>query len=250
MKKILAYPLSILYYLLFGFSLVIFHPIEWLTLNIFGYQAHKTTVDVFNWFLMRCLNVLGTRFTYSNPYTIDLEQPCIIVANHQGQYDIPPIIWFLRKLHPKFISKKELGRGIPSISYNLRHGGSVLIDRKDREQAVQAIYDIAHYCNTHHRSVVIFAEGTRSRDGIPMRFATAGLKTLFEEMPDALVVPVTIDNSWKLMRWGAFPTDLGVHVQLQVHPPIPVDGRSALELIKEVEGVVLQKFKVIRKRRK
>ena len=30
----------------------------------------------------------------------------------------------------KFVSKKELGRGIPSISYNLRNGGSILIDRE------------------------------------------------------------------------------------------------------------------------
>jgi 1-acyl-sn-glycerol-3-phosphate acyltransferase len=29
------------------------------------------------------------------------------------------------------VSKKELGQGIPSISFNLRHGGSALIDRKD-----------------------------------------------------------------------------------------------------------------------
>jgi len=30
---------------------------------------------------------------------------------------------------PKFISKIELGKGIPSVSYNLRHGGAALIDR-------------------------------------------------------------------------------------------------------------------------
>jgi 1-acyl-sn-glycerol-3-phosphate acyltransferase len=37
------------------------------------------------------------------------------------------------------VSKKELGQGIPSISFNLRHGGSALIDRKDPKQAIPAI---------------------------------------------------------------------------------------------------------------
>ena len=45
-------------------------------------------------------------------------------------YDISPIMWYLRKHHVKFVAKKELGKGIPSVSYNLRHGGSILIDRK------------------------------------------------------------------------------------------------------------------------
>ena len=250
MKKLLAYPLSIIYYLFFGLVLVVFHPIQVVCLKVFGYQAHKKSVDVLNFFLLRCLNILGTRFSFENPHTIKLEQPCIIVSNHQGTYDIPPIIWYLRKLHPKFISKKELGSGIPSISYNLKHGGSVLIDRKDKTQAVQAIKNLTTYLNTHNRSVVIFAEGTRSKDGIPMRFATAGLKTLFEEMPDALVVPITINNSWKLNRWGGFPMDIGVHMKHKIHKPIPVSSKPILELIKEVEGIILADFSEIRERRK
>lgn len=250
MKKILAYPLTIIYYLCFGLALAIFHPIQWICFTVFGYQAHKKSVDILNFFLMRCLNVLGTSFRFDNPHTIALDQPCIIVANHQGTYDIPSIIWHMRHLHPKFISKKELGKGIPSISYNLRHGGSVLIDRKDKAQAINAIKDLTNYLNSNHRSVVIFAEGTRSKDGIPMRFATAGLKTLFEAMPTALIVPITIQNSWKLNRWGGFPMDLGVQIQHTVHPTIPVDTLDHEALIRKIEDVVLHDFPEIRERRK
>ena len=52
----------------------------------------------------------------------------------------------MRQFHPKFISKKELGKGIPSVSFNLRHGGSALIDRKNPMQAVEAIRKLALYC--------------------------------------------------------------------------------------------------------
>ena len=58
-------------------------------------------------------------------------------------YDIPPIIWFLRKHHAKFISKIELTKGIPSISYNLRNGGGANIDRKDSKQSIMEIVKLA-----------------------------------------------------------------------------------------------------------
>ena len=202
-----------------------------------------------NFLLMRCLNLLGTRFTFDNPYMLKMDRPHIIVANHQGQYDISPLIWYLRRIHPKFISKKELGHGIPSISYNLRHGGSALIDRKDKLQAVREIKKLTEKLNATHRSVVIFPEGTRSKDGIPSEFALGGLVTLFTAMPDAVVVPVTIHNSWKLMRWGNFPLDIGVHVRHTVHEPFPVSGVSVRELVKKVQDTILADFPEVRRRK-
>ena len=97
----------------------------------------------------------------------------------------------------KFISKKELGKGIPSISYNLRHGGSVLIDRKDPSQALPQIQKVAQYIEKTNRSVVIFPEGTRSKTGKPKQFAQTGIKILCKAAPSAFVVPITINNSWK-----------------------------------------------------
>ena len=132
MKKLFSYPLSVIFYIFFFINLLVFHPIQWLSLKLGGYEAHKKSVDIFNFFLLRCLNLLGTRFSIDSPYEIPVDRPCIFVANHQGMYDIPPIIWYFRRHHPKFVSKKELGKGIPSISFNLRHGGSILIDRKNR----------------------------------------------------------------------------------------------------------------------
>ncbi|HEA31494.1 MAG TPA: 1-acyl-sn-glycerol-3-phosphate acyltransferase [Leeuwenhoekiella sp.] len=249
-KKILSYPLSIIFLIAFFGCLVIFHPIQWFCLKFFGYQAHKKSVDYLNFMLMRSLNLLGTTFHFENPYTINRDQPCIIVANHQGPYDIPPIIWYLRKLHPKFISKKELGKGIPSISYNLRHGGSALIDRKDKLKSLKTIKTLTETLNTTHRSVVIFPEGTRSKDGIPQAFSPGGLITLFTAMPDALVIPLTIHNSWKLMRWGSYPIDLGVKVRHIVHEPILVSSMPVRQLVQKVQEVVLADFPEIHRRKR
>lgn len=239
MIKLLAYPLTVLYLICFGLTLVIFHPIQWFAFNVLGYQAHKRVVICLQFWLMRCLNILGTRFTFNNPHNIDANQPLIIVANHQSMYDISPLMWHMRKHHPKFISKKELGKGIPSVSYNLRHGGSVLIDRKKPIESIKAIEDFAKRVEKNNWAAVIFPEGTRSRTGKPKPFKTKGLITLINHMPKALVVPISINNSWKTLRYGKFPMGLGAHITFKVHQPIPVNSEEPLTLVKQVEQTII-----------
>ncbi|WP_297793759.1 1-acyl-sn-glycerol-3-phosphate acyltransferase [uncultured Eudoraea sp.] len=237
MRKLLAYPLTVLYFILFGITLVIFHPIQWICFNLFGYNTHKKSVSILNLFLIRCTHVLGTRYTFTNPHQIPTNKPLIIVSNHQSMNDIPPIIWYMRAHHPKFVSKIELGKGIPSVSYNLRHGGSVLIDRKDAKQALTEISKLGRYIEKNNRSAVIFPEGTRSRTGHPKKFQTTGLKILMKKAPSALIVPISINNSWKMLRYGKFPYGIGSHLKFQVHQPLDNSG-NADELIEKVEQLI------------
>ena len=198
----------------------------------------KKSVDVLNLCLTRCLHFLGIHYTFKVPENLKSNVPTIIVANHQSMNDIPPIIWFMRRFHVKFISKKELGKGIPSVSYNLRHGGSVLINRKNAHQAINAIKTMANYIETHKRSVVIFPEGSRSRDGKPKPFKTKGLLTLLEHAPNAQIIPITINNSWKLLRYGKFPTGINIHLKYTVHDAILVSEMEHETLIKKIENQI------------
>lgn len=127
MQKIISYPLSVLYAIVFLFWLLIFHPIQLVCYHIFGYDAHRMSVAVLNFFLLRTAHILGTTYSLSGGENLPENKPLILVCNHQSMHDIIPIIWFLKHVHPKFISKKELGKGIPSVSLNLRIGGSVLL---------------------------------------------------------------------------------------------------------------------------
>ncbi|TXE08527.1 1-acyl-sn-glycerol-3-phosphate acyltransferase [Gelidibacter salicanalis] len=239
MRKILAYPLTVLYLICFGITLIVFHPIQWICFNVFGYKAHKISVDWLQFFLIRCLNVLGTRFTFTNPHDIPTDQPLIIVANHQSMYDISPIMWHMRKHHPKFIAKKELGKGIPSVSYNLRHGGSVLIDRKNPRQALPAIMKFGEYIENTKHAAVIFPEGTRSKTGVPKPFQTKGLEVMMRKAPSALIVPISINNSWKMLRYGKFPMGIGNHLKFTVHQPLKIATFvDKEELIRTVEQTI------------
>jgi 1-acyl-sn-glycerol-3-phosphate acyltransferase len=235
MKKLLAYPLTIIYYFCFGMVLVIFHPIQWIAFKLGGYKWHKITVDWLNFFVTGCLYILGTKISFNNPYSLPENTPLIIVSNHQSMNDIPPYFWFLRKYHPKFVSKKELEKGIPSVSINLRIGGSCLIDRKDPKQAISAIINFGKYIEKNNYAAVIFPEGTRSRNGVPKRFSENGLKTLVKYAPSAYVVPVTINNSWEFLKYGGFPLEIGVHLSFDVHKPIKADSMEFNTLFNKVE---------------
>ncbi|MRI00952.1 1-acyl-sn-glycerol-3-phosphate acyltransferase [Kriegella sp. EG-1] len=220
MQKVLAYILTPIFFFFFGLTLLVFHPIQVFCYRLLGYTAHGFSVAVMNRTLMLCTNLLGTRYTFINKNNIANNRPKIFVANHQSMFDIPPIIWYMRKFHPKFVSKKELGKGIPSVSYNLRHAGSVLIDRNNNKQALTEIAKLGRYIEEHKRSAVIFPEGTRSRDGQPKHFRTTGLKILMKTAPSAIIIPISINNSWKLLRYGKFPMGVGSHLKFYVHPPM------------------------------
>lgn len=243
MEKIISYPISVIYYLCFGLTLVVFHPIQWVCFNVFGYEAHKKSVDYLNLFLSLCTRILGTTYTFKNRESIPENVPLIFVANHQSLFDIIGIIWYLRKHHTKFVSKKELGKGIPSVSYNLRHGGSVLIDRKDPKQAIPVIKGLAEYIEKHKRTAVIFPEGTRSRNGKPKEFAQNGLKILCKYAPSAYIVPISINNSWKMVKFGAFPMGLGTKMEFTIHEPLAVKDYSFEELMQKTESAVKQSLK-------
>jgi 1-acyl-sn-glycerol-3-phosphate acyltransferase len=240
MEKLLSYPISVVYYLCFGLCLAVFHPIQWVCFNVFGYQAHKKSVDYLNFFLVRCTNILGTTYTFKNRELIPENVPVIFVANHQSLYDIVGIIWYLRKHHAKFVSKKELGKGIPSVSYNLRHGGSILIDRKDPKQAIPLIKGLSEYIEINKRSAVIFPEGTRSKDGKPKEFAQSGLKILSKYAPSAYVVPISINNSWKMVKFGVFPMGLGNKLEFIIHEPIAVKDYKFEEIMTITEEKIIK----------
>jgi 1-acyl-sn-glycerol-3-phosphate acyltransferase len=244
MQKLISYPISVIYYLCFGLTLVIFHPIQWFCLNVFGYQAHKKSVDYLNFFLIKCTNLVGTTYKIENLESVPKDTPLIFVSNHQSMYDIIAMIWFFRQFHCKFVSKKELGSGIPSVSYNLRHGGSVLIDRKDPKQAIPAIKGLSEYIEKHRRSAVIFPEGTRSKTGKPKEFAQSGLKILCKYAPSAYVVPVSINNSWKMVKFGFFPVGLGNRLTFTIHKPLAVKEHDFPNLMAQAEKAVVEGVKI------
>ena len=237
MRKILSVVLTPVYLLIFALLLLIFHPLQVFTRWIWGYPVRKKVVDVLNFGLLYSLWILGTKITFRGFEKVPQNRPLIIVANHQSLLDIIAVVVGFRRNHPKFISKIELGKGIPSVSYNLRYGGSVLIDRKKGAQSVKDIMMLGKHIEANNYSACIFPEGTRTKNGLIKTFQPAGIASLLRTSPSAVIVPLAIDG-FEIMKNGYFPMTVGCHLKLTALCPIEPGGIDPVELAQNIEDLI------------
>lgn len=236
--KLLGYLLTPPYLIVLGLLLVLFHPIQVICRNIGGYRAHKESVDILNVLIIKSLIIVGAKLTFRGFERLPKDRPIILISNHQSLFDIPPIAWGFRNHHPKFIAKIELGKGIPSVSYNLRHGGSVLIDRNKWRQALREIEKLGRYIENNNYTVSIFPEGTRTKDGTMKPFKSAGVAALLKGAPSAVVVPLVIEGSYELLKKGLYPMSFGVTVTYTVLDPVEPGSTTAEELVMKTENLI------------
>ena len=241
--KIISYILSPLFAIAFVGLLILFHPFQWLSFTLFGSKAHAKVVAILNLFLVKSMLILGIPIYLKNEHTLPENASLIFVANHQSTFDIPPIGWFFRKYNPKFVAKIELGKGIPSVSYNLRKGGAALINRKDPKQAIGALVEFSKRIKQNKWGAIIFPEGTRSKTGKPKKFSTNGLKVITKFNKEGYVVPLTINNSWKVFKYGKFPLGIGSPITIITHKPIKIDSMPFDELLEKTESVIKEHIK-------
>ena len=235
MKKFAGYILTPIYHFYFGLLLLLFHPVQVVALYFFGDGARKKTVDILNLCLVKGFYLLGCRIKFSGFEKIPDNRPVIIVSNHQSLYDIPAVVWGFRKYYPKFISKIELAKNLPSISINLKHGKSALIDRKNGTQAVKEIFKLGRLIQEHNYAACIFPEGTRSKTGQLKPFMTAGINTLLRAVPSAVIVPFVIDGHSQLIEKGLFPLKFGQRISYTVLDPVEPDNLSIDEIVNRVQ---------------
>ncbi|MBN2808800.1 MAG: 1-acyl-sn-glycerol-3-phosphate acyltransferase [Deltaproteobacteria bacterium] len=238
MKQIAAYILTPIFWGIFWLLLLLFHPIQVITNYLWGYRVRNRCVDFLNFLLLKNLWLIGSRVRFQGFEKLPSDRPLIIVANHQSTLDISPVVWGFRRHHPKFIAKIELARGIPSISYNLKHGGSALIDRSKRAQSIKEIIKLGRYIEKEKYAACIFPEGTRSRDGRVKTFQSAGIAALLRAAPSALVVPFVIDGNYQLVARGHFPLALGIPLTYSVLDPIEPAGKDAEEVTELAEAAI------------
>ncbi len=140
----------------------------------------------------------------------------VLVANHQSVLDIPMLLSaFLRPV--RFLAKRELGE-IPLLGKAMAASGNLFIDREDPRDTVRMIREAA--AQLHDGGlVVVFPEGTRSRDGSIGEFRPGAFYLAHKS--GAPVVPVYLDGGYRAIPKGGFrvrPAGLLVRVLPPLSP--------------------------------
>lgn len=184
----------------------------------------------------------GARVTVAGLGAVDQTRNYIVVCNHQSMLDISMLSQHLSVLQPRYVSKRELARGVPGVSYNLRRSGSALIDRKDSAQARAAIADLTRRIRDEKLTVVIFPEGTRSKNGKMKTFKVGGLRELVKGAPNVPILPVTSFGGSELFRRSLRPIVRDVELGMVFHSPVTApsaeDEVGFTSFVKDLESVI------------
>ena len=89
------------------------------------------------------------------------------------------------------------------------------------DMARSEVRKLAAEVRTRRVSAVIFPEGTRGRRGELGKFRPRGALALLAEAPDVAVLPICIDQSWRLLSRNLMPVPFGITVRVWIGDPIP-----------------------------
>jgi 1-acyl-sn-glycerol-3-phosphate acyltransferase len=221
-RRVIDWVTTVPFLAAFGAILLVFDPLQRLA-RCGGRRPQERVAGWLQICLVQALRLTGARLDVERSALVEAGHPYLFIGNHQSMFDIPIHGAVLASHFPKYVSKRELARWIPSISYNLRAGGNAIIDRSDRSQATQVIRRLGEQVVERGVSAVLYPEGTRARGGELGRFRPAGARALFDAAPDVPVVPITIDGSWRLLRSNLLPVPFGTRIRVRIGDPI---GRS------------------------
>lgn len=160
------------------------------------------------------LKVMGIAPTYSGLEHAAGEAPRVFLANHLSTLDI----WALVPVLPattRFVSKRTIF-WIPVLGQAMAIAGFIAIDRKDRTSAIRSLGRAAQTIR-RGASVILFPEGTRSRDGRLGPFKRGSFHLALDA--GVPVVPVAISGTFDVVK----PRSIVVHrgpVHVSFGPPI------------------------------
>jgi len=173
-----------------------------------------------NWWAGSICRVSGVEVSVTGTEALDPGKPYIFAANHQSQFDIFVLQGFLG-VDFRWLAKKELFR-VPVWGPAMRRAGYIPIDRSHGRQAIKSLDEAAEKIAAG-TSVIIFPEGTRSKDGRLHDFkAGAMVLAVKSGVP---IVPVAIIGTYEILPKGKLLMTPG-QVQIRVGRPIETKDRS------------------------
>ncbi len=161
----------------------------------------------------------------------------VVIANHQSYHDIP-VLYGWTGIDLKFVMKKELKR-VPFLGQGVAAKGHVFVDRSDRQRAIESLNNSVNNLEKGE-SVIIFPEGTRSRDGKVHDFRKGAFRLAFQTgMP---ILPISVAGTDRIQPPDTLQLRPGP-AGLRIHPPIEVEEwreEDIPELMEQCQKTITQ----------
>lgn len=151
---------------------------------------------------------------------LEPDRSYVFMANHQSHFDVLALLHAL-PFDLRAVAKKELAR-VPVFGWALAAAGFIFVDRSNRERAIASLKRAADVLRSG-RSILVFAEGTRSPDGALLPLKKGGFMMALE--CGAEVVPVAITGSRQILPKHSLRVRPGT-IRVRVMAPIPTAGRG------------------------
>jgi 1-acyl-sn-glycerol-3-phosphate acyltransferase len=148
---------------------------------------------------------------------------CLFIANHVSNVD-PPIVVGCIPRRVALLAKEEVFR-LPLLGYAFRLARFIPINRRDPAAALSRAALARQYLG-EGISYLIFAEGTRSRDGRLGEFKRGGFALAIEA--GVPIVPVSVIGTRRMLPRGAFLIRSG-EARVVFHPPVDPCGFTVKE---------------------
>jgi 1-acyl-sn-glycerol-3-phosphate acyltransferase len=145
----------------------------------------------------------------------------IYVSNHASMFDIPVILASIPD-QIRILYKKELN-WIPVFGWGLKLGSYIAVDRSSGSEAMRSLDEAAARI-AGGASVLLYAEGTRTRDGKLQPFKRGAFNLAVKA--GAPVVPLTVNGSFAILPKASLAIRPGT-VELVIETPIPITGSGS-----------------------
>ena len=173
----------------------------------------------------KLLKLTGGSYVLKGAENLPTEGNVLYVANHQSYMDIPAVMAAIER-PIGFILKDDLTK-IPFFDKWIEQMQCVPIARGEARKALEAILKAAKILKTGH-NIVLYPEGTRSKDGTLLPFKAGSLKAA--QRGNAMIVPMAIDGACDVMPRGSFII-YPKQITVTVFPPISVETVKEMDTI-------------------
>jgi len=186
------------------------------------------------------LKVCGVKVRVSGKENVNQSGSYIYVTNHASMFDIPAVMATLPQVRIMF--KKELSY-VPVWGWALRWGHHIMVDRAKGSDAIKSLERAAGTMKKGG-SVILFAEGTRTRDGKLLPFKRGAFALAAKS--GVPIVPIAINGSFKILPKHSLNIRPSM-IELVIGKPIQTSGITTREqeisLMSEVREIIARNYK-------